>query len=678
MGRHLRPGFWRGVLGATALLAFAWAASVQAQLQSGASSAGTPPSSPAMSPQGGAGASPSPLDILKSLTQSVAGGANEVEFLDPEVAFNLLAEAPDGETITVQWQIAEGYYLYRQRFAFTPADNSDVVLGAAQFPTGKIKNDEYFGEMEVYYHDVLARVPLQGGADPGSTVALDVVYQGCADAGLCYPPITKRVNVTLPVSHDSGLAGASPDSLQAAAQLPEQDRIARSLASGNTWLVLLSFFGLGLLLTFTPCVFPMIPILSSIIVGQGDSISTRKAFTLSLIYVLAMATTYTAAGVMAGLFGANLQAAFQNPWILSMFSIVFVLLALSMFGFYDLQIPASWQAKLAGASGRQQGGTYAGVGIMGFLSALIVGPCVAAPLAGALIYIGQTGDAILGGTALFALSMGMGAPVLAVGTSAGKLLPRAGPWMGAIKAVFGVLLLGVAIYLLERMVPAWIAMLLWGALATVAAIYLGALDSLAAASSGWLRLRKGAGLVLLVYGVALVVGGFSGSNDVWHPLKGLASGSQGARHEGLAFQRIKGVRGLDAALRGATAQGRPVMLDFYADWCVSCKEMERYTFSDAQVQAALGDTLLLQADVTANDAEDQALLKHFKLFGPPAILFFGADGVERPNYRVVGFMKAPRFRDVVEKAVTPTAKLRISDRSPSPAESVSKLTNASN
>ncbi len=674
MGRHPRADLWRGVLGATALLVFSWVASVQAQSQSGASTAG----SPAMSPQSSEGASPSPLDILKSLTESVAGGANEVEFLDPDVAFNLLAEAPDGETITVHWQIADGYYLYRKRFAFTPADSSDVVLGAPQFPAGKIKNDEYFGEMEVYYHDVLARLPLQGGADPGRTVALDVVYQGCADAGLCYPPITKRVNVTLPASHDSGLAVGSAASPQAGAELPEQDQLARSLASGNTWLVLLSFFGLGLLLTFTPCVFPMIPILSSIIVGQGTSISTGKAFTLSLIYVLAMATTYTAAGVVAGLFGANLQAAFQNPWILSVFSIVFVLLALSMFGFYDLQIPPSWQAKLAGASGRQQGGTYAGVGIMGFLSALIVGPCVAAPLAGALIYIGQTGDALLGGTALFALSMGMGAPVLAVGTSAGKLLPKAGPWMDAIKVVFGVLLLGVAIYLLERMLPGWITMLLWGALATLAAIYLGALDSLAAASSGWLRLRKGAGLLLLVYGVALVVGGFSGSNDVWHPLKGFASGPEGASHEGLAFQRIKGMRGLDAALRGATAQGRPVMLDFYADWCVSCKEMERYTFSDVQVQVALGETLLLQADVTANDAEDQALLKHFKLFGPPAILFFGADGVERPNYRVVGFMKAPRFREVVEKALAPTAKLRISDRSPSPPEALSELSNASN
>jgi thiol:disulfide interchange protein DsbD len=674
MARHFNGCRWHSVFRATAVLAFFLANAVQAQTQSAAT--GAPQSSPALAPQSSEEATASPLDILRSLTESIGGGAGEVEFLDPEVAFNLFAEARDADTITVQWQIAEGYYLYRKRFAFSVAQGSDVVLGAPVFPTGKIKNDDYFGEMEVYYHDVLASLPVERGASGASTVALDVVYQGCADAGLCYPPITKRVNLTLPASHQSAPSSGSPDSVQAGVELPEQDRIARSLASGSTWLVLLSFFGMGLLLTFTPCVFPMIPILSSIIVGQGDSISTGKAFSLSMVYVLAMAATYTAAGVMAAVFGANLQAAFQNPWILATFSIVFVLLALSMFGFYDLQIPAAWQAKLAGASGRQQGGTYAGVGIMGFLSALIVGPCVAAPLAGALIYIGQTGDAVLGGTALFALSMGMGAPVLVVGTSAGKLLPKAGPWMGAIKAVFGVLLLGVAIYLLERMVPAWIAMLLWGALAMVAAIYLGALDSLAAASGGWRRFRKGAGLVLLVYGVLLVVGGFGGGNDVWHPLKGLASGSAGSRHEGLTFQRIKGVRGLDAALRGASAQGRPVMLDYYADWCVSCKEMERYTFSDAAVQAALGNTLLLQADVTANDAEDQALLARFKLFGPPAILFFGPDGVERPNYRVVGFMKAPRFREVVERAIGLAPKLRVSGESPSPPEPMAKLGDA--
>ncbi len=638
-------------------------------------SASTPRSSPA-APRSSAEARRNPLAALMELGQSIGGVIGEVEFLDPDVAYQLRTEIEEADTILAHWQIADGYYLYRDKFRFTLADGSDVALGSPELPAGKIKNDEYFGRMEVYYHDVVARVPVERIAPGATTVALDVVYQGCAEAGLCYPPITKRVNLTLPVSHDSGpplesADAAQPDAGPAApadVELPEQDRIARSLASGSTLLVLLSFFGFGLLLTFTPCVFPMIPILSSIIVGQGDDISTRKAFALSLTYVLAMAATYTTAGVLAGMFGANLQAAFQNPWILTTFIIVFVLLALSMFGFYDLQIPAGLQARLAGASGRQQGGTFVGVGIMGFLSALIVGPCVAAPLAGALIYIGQSGDAVLGGMALFALSMGMGAPVLLVGTSAGKLLPKAGPWMEPVKAVFGVLLLGVAIYLLERMVPEWIALLLWGALLIVAAIYLGALDTLAAESSGWRRFRKGAGLVMLIYGVLLVVGGSGGGNDVWQPLKGLASGPAGESQEGLVFQRVKGSRGLDAALRVASAQGRPVMLDYYADWCVSCKEMERYTFSDAGVQAALGNTLLLQTDVTANDAEDQELLKRFNLFGPPAILFFGPDGRERPNYRVVGYMKAGPFREVVEKATSGATALRLSGAPRPPRE----------
>ena len=360
-----------------------------------------------------------PLSILKSLTDKAVGGGSGPDFLHPDEAFRVIAEVDGGNALTARWQIADGYYLYRKRMSFGVAEESGVVLGEPVLPEGKLKNDEYFGEMEVYYYDVAAQLPVVQRADGEQRLSFDVTYQGCADAGLCYPPITKTFELTLPAALDAGpvTGGAGGD---AVADLPEQDRLARSLMTGNTALVLLSFFGLGLLLTFTPCVFPMIPILSSIIVGQGENISTRRAFSLSLIYVLAMAATYTAAGVVAGLFGANLQAAFQNPWILSTFAIVFVLLSLSMFGFYDLQIPASWQARLAGMSNRQEGGTYFGVGVMGFLSALIVGPCVAAPLAGALIYIGQTGDALLGGTALFALAMGMGAPVLAIGTSAGR------------------------------------------------------------------------------------------------------------------------------------------------------------------------------------------------------------------------------------------------------------------
>ena len=451
-------------------------------------------------------------------------------------------------------------------------------------------------------------------------------------------------------------------------ELPEQDRIAAALVSGNRWLVILSLFGAGLLLTFTPCVLPMVPILTSIIVGRGAEpgrgVTPRRAFSLSLVYVLAMALTYTAAGVLAGLFGANLAAAFQDPWIVSAFVVVFVLLALSMFGFYDLQMPASWQAGLAAFSHRQRGGTWVGVAAMGALSALIVGPCVAAPLAGVLIYIGQTGDPVLGGVALFALGMGMGVPLIVAGVSAGKLLPRAGAWMNTVKAVFGVMLLAVGIYLLERVVPESVALALWATLFIVCAIYMGALDSLAAGAAGWRRLWKGAGLVMLVYGVLIMVGVAGGGGDLFRPLRGVALvAGAGSEHE-LAFTQVKGLDGLNAELGPAAARGQVVMFDYYADWCVSCKEMERFTFSDPQVQAALASVRLLQTDVTANDDADRALLAEFGLFGPPAILFFGPDGRERRNLRVIGYMNAGDFRRVVERATLPAASIGASRRVP--------------
>ena len=421
----------------------------------------------------------------------------------------------------------------------------------------------------------------------------------------------------------------------------------------------LLLFGVGLLLAFTPCVFPMIPILSGIIVGQGSGLTTRRAFVLSLTYVLAMSVTYTIAGVVAGLFGANLQAALQNPWVLSSFALVFVLLALSMFGLYDLQLPSSWQSRLTELSNRQRGGTLVGVAVMGLLSALIVGPCVAPPLAGVLIYIGQTGDPWLGGLALFSLSLGMGAPLVVVGTLEGRFLPRAGGWMNAVKAVFGVTLLGVAVFLLERVLPGWVALLLWSALFMVSAVYLGALEPVSHFTSGLRHLWKGLGLLLLVYGVILMVAAASGGHDVLRPLQGLGWGGSGSSaasapgggHAGLAFERVKGVAGLGAQLERAKAQGRPVMLDFYADWCVACKELEKYTFAENDVRQTLAGAVLLQADVTANDAEDQALLKSLGLIGPPAILFFGPDGVERRGYRLVGFKPAAEFQPHAARAL---------------------------
>jgi thiol:disulfide interchange protein DsbD len=431
----------------------------------------------------------------------------------------------------------------------------------------------------------------------------------------------------------------------------EQDRLANELAGGSLWAIAALFFVLGLGLAFTPCVFPMVPILSGIIAGQGVNITSRKAFVLSLVYVLAMAVTYTAAGVLAALFGQNLQAAFQNPWILSTFAAVFVLLALSMFGFYELQLPSRLQTRLSEMSNRQEGGNLFGVAIMGFLSALIVGPCVAPPLAAALIYIGQTGDAVLGGSALFALSLGMGAPLIAIGTSAGKLLPRAGAWMDTVKAVFGVLMLAVAVYLLERVVPPAVAMALWGVLMIVSAIYMGALKSLPVEATGWARLWKGLGMVLLIYGALMLVGAAAGGRDTVQPLRGIGFGGTAAEQQHLSFKRIKTVDDLEREVAAAAAQDRPVMLDFYADWCTYCIQYEKYVFTDPQVIDALERFVLLQADVTANDEADQALLAHFGVPAPPTIIFYGPEGDEKRRYRVLGYMDAEAFEAHVRRAV---------------------------
>jgi thiol:disulfide interchange protein DsbD len=433
--------------------------------------------------------------------------------------------------------------------------------------------------------------------------------------------------------------GAEP---VAAAPVSEQGRLA-TLLGEKPGLALLLFFVAGLGLAFTPCVFPMVPILSGIIAGAGEGITTRRAFWLSLVYVLAMAVTYTVAGVLAGLFGQNLQAMFQNPWIISAFVLIFILLALSMFGFYELQLPSRWQTRLTEESNRRQGGNLGGVAVMGFLSALIVGPCVAPPLAAALIYIGETGSPALGGAALFVMSLGMGIPLLAFGTSAGELLPRAGAWMNAVKAFFGVGLLALAIWMLERIVPGQVVMLLWGLLAIGCATYLGALERIPEGASGWARLWKAAGVALLLFGAIQFVGAASGGNDWLRPLGHLRGGGEGSQSAQVAFRKIKSLDDLDAAVAQANAQGRPAMLDFYADWCVECIRMERNTFPVDEVQALLGQLQPLKADVTANDEVDQALMRRYGIIGPPGILFFGADGKEMEDYRLVGYFKPDEF-----------------------------------
>ena len=592
----------------------------------------------------------SALSKLSSLSSSLGLGGHD-DVLPPDEAFQLNLDVVDGNTVKASWVIASKHYLYRDKFNVKLKDAQGVQLADVIIPPGETKEDKVLNQtLQVFHNHAEAEIKLARSQKDPLNITLELTYQGCAEeTGICYPPIKKEKVLTLPTATSTGkLTGSGKNG----GVVSEQDSIANALKTGGL-LTILTFYGFGLLLAFTPCVFPMIPILSSIIVGQGEKLTTRRAFVMSLTYVLAMAATYTAAGVFAGLAGENLQAAFQNPWVLGSFAAVFVALSFSMFGFYDLQLPSSWQSKLTEISNKQEGGTLIGVAIMGLLSALIVGPCVAAPLAGALIYIGQTGDAVLGGFALLALSLGMGTPLVAIGTSAGKLLPRAGGWMDAVKGVFGVMLLAVAIWMLERILPAVVTMLLWAILLIVSAIYLKALEPLNIESSGWTKFWKGTGIIFLVYGVLLMIGAATGGSDVTRPLHKLAmsvgGGTAQAAH--LPFKRIKSVADLQREVQQASSQGKPVMLDFYADWCTYCKDYEKSVFPDPAGQQVLASVVLLQADVTANDDTDKELLKHLSIPTPPAILFFDRSGEERRGYRLVGLKKADEFRAHVEKAI---------------------------
>ncbi len=600
--------------------------------------------------------------VLNNLTDSLGG--EEPELLDPDKAFAFSAELEEPGTLVAEWIVAEGYYLYKDKIKMALQNASGLDLGDPEFPASTHLDDPQYGNVEIFRGPITVKFPVLGLHGQPDTLGLNVGYQGCADIGVCYPPIKKHLNFTAEqLSHlVSSSAAAAEPSESAPVSVPksdsspdkvsEQDAIAAKLSAGNTSLTLLSFFGFGLLLAFTPCVFPMIPILSGIIVGEGDNISAGRGFMLALAYVLAMAFAYTIVGVLAGLFGSNLQVWFQNPWVLAGFALIFVLLSLSMFGFYELQMPSSIQGKLSAISNKQSSGKMMSAAIMGLLSALIVGPCVTAPLIGALIYIGQTGDAVLGGMALFSLSIGMGAPLLLLGASAGKLLPKAGAWMDTIKAVFGVLLLGVAIWLLERVIPASASLLLWGVLLVVSGIYMGALHQ-PSQESKWYMLWKGLGVVVLLYGSLMIIGAAADTHNTLHPLKGLFTSNvtSDTTESELEFNDIKGSQGLKKALAQATADGKTAMLDFYADWCVSCKEMESYTFSDPAVQKVLNNAVLLKSDVTANNEQDKALLKQFGLIGPPAILFFDKEGKEKKGYRIVGFLPAEKFAPHAKKAL---------------------------
>lgn len=573
---------------------------------------------------------------------SPASSATE-EFLDPDDAFALSAEVVGANNVNVHWEIADGYYLYRDQFRFA-MDTPGVELVDQALPPGKLKTDPEFGDVFVFYDAVDVNLSLVRRRPDISSIELTVVSQGCKDGFICYPPQTRHVALQLPaagVDSDTRISGSRAATPMPAASViqSQQDRVSTSLKEKNILVNILVFFGFGLLLSLTPCIFPMIPILSGIIVGQGHSIAARHAFFLSLSYVVMMALTYAVLGVIAGSFQINLQAASQNAWAISLFSLVFVLLALSMFGFYELQLPAGWQERLNQIGQRQKSGSLLGAGIMGVLSAIIVGPCIAPPLAGALLYISQTGNAVLGGAALFAMGLGLGVPLLIIGTSAGKLLPRAGAWMKTVKYIFGVLMLAVAIWFMGRILPGSLTLFLWGLLLTVCAIYLGALERIDT-TRGWQKFRKGIAIVAIVYGIALIIGAAGGSQDVFRPLQLTTNDS--ARESVLQFEKIKSISDLDKVLVNARQQGQIVMLDFYADWCITCKEMERFTFPKQAVQTALADVRLLKADVTANDEIDKELMQHFDIIGPPAILFF-VNGEEKRAYRLVGFIRADDF-----------------------------------
>jgi len=605
------------------------------------------------------------LGFALALVAAAPGwAASADDLLEPEKAFRLSARALDPTAVEVRFDIADGYYMYRDKFGFTVAGGG-ATLGSPEFPKGQIKKDEFFGTVETYRKQVAIRIPVtvpEQGRDPSfparaGKLALEVTSQGCADVGVCYPPLTQKVEVrpaafslggpTPAATPQTSAAFGGREVTNAPAIVSDEARFEQALASGNLLLMLAIFFGAGILLAFTPCVLPMIPILSGIIVGEGRAAGKAHAFALSVTYVLGMAVTYTVIGVIAALSGTLLSAALQNPWVLGAFALIFVALALSMFGFYDLGLPARFHAKVTAASARLKGGEIGAVALMGVLSAAIVSPCVAAPLAGALLYISQTRDVVLGGSALFALALGMGVPLVAVGTTEGALLPRAGHWMKAVKKFFGVLLLGVAIWIVSPVIPILAQMLAWAALLIIGAMYLHALDPLPQEASGALRFWKGVGVIALLAGVALVIGALSGSRDPLQPLAGFRADAERAQALQVRFERVASVAELDARLKTAS---RPVMLDFYADWCVSCKEMEAFTFSDPKVKAALAGMTLLQADVTANSPADRELLKRFRLFGPPGIVFFDASGREIPGLRVIGFQGADRFLETLALA----------------------------
>jgi len=606
---------------------------------------------------------------IGSLSDSLGLGGNEDEILEPDVAFRLTTDIKDANNIVANWQIADKHYLYRNKFKFKIKEGDGIQLGNAILPPGDTKNDEFFGKIQVFHHTAEAIVPITRNSTKASTVKIQFTYQGCAEeTGICYPPIHKTISFNLPAGGSVSQAGSSSASSSTSgvmpattasgkdAYVPEQDKSLQVLRSGDAMKILLYFFLGGLALAFTACMYPMIPILSSIIVGHGEKINRGTAFAISMAYVQSMAVTFGILGAAVALFagGVNLQAYFQSPWILIPFSVLFVGLAFSMFGFYAIQMPASVQSWLSNFSNKQKGGSLPGAIFMGAASALIIGPCAGPVIIGALAYVAAESDPLLGFFAMFILGNGLGLPLLLVGTLGGHVLPKAGTWMDTVKAASGIVLLAIAILFLERIsfISSTFIMMTWAILFIVVGVYLGALDAIKEGASGWFKFWKGLGVVFIIYGVIVMLGGVTGARNFNDPMHGssLTMGGGGAvEKQHLKFKRIKTENDLKNEIAAAKSAGKYIMLDFYADWCTYCKKFEDYVFSNKEVQTLLKDFVLLQADITANDADDQGLNKYTSVQAPPAILFFGKDGKEIRNYRIVGNMNAKTFINHVKQ-----------------------------
>ena len=581
-----------------------------------------------------------------ALGAGLAQTAHADDFLDPAVAFRFSADEKPQE-VDVHFKVADGYYLYRERFQFA-VKNGTATLGAAQLPPGHVKFDPTFNKnVETYRGDLSFRVPVQSASGPFDLV---VTSQGCADAGICYPPAQHVYHVEgAALSAHTGSAGQTAAPAVQRASWYERATsadYAQSLLQGGSFAATVGLYFLaGLVLSLLPCSYPMIPIVSAIIIGQGAGVTRSRGFALSLAYVIGMSLVYTALGIAAALVGQSLGAWLQNPWVLGTFAVLLTAFALTLIAGVDLVLPQRWQDGVSQASSRRSGGTFAAVAVMGALSALVVGACMTAPLFAVLAFIAHTGNAVLGGAALFSMGLGLGVPLLVIGLGAGTLLPRAGAWMEGVKVFFGVVLLAAALWIVWPVLPSTGQMLLGALWLLIAAAALGLFTPNAGGPSIWRRLGRGFGAALAIWAAALLVGLAAGSGDPLHPLAvlaartdGVPSVAGGTGQSDARFAPVQSSEKLDAVLK---TDSKPAMLDFYADWCVSCKEMERFTFADKRVQARLAQLQLLRADVTANNADDQALLKRFDLFGPPGIIFFDRNGKE--VLRVVGYESADTF-----------------------------------